>query len=333
MIFGALFWLFGLASAFATDLAFEFSPTIEKGANPWLSLSSPRDTRTMQIAVVTPVKTYNFTKTNVGAGQSVRIEWPRNSAVTEATVKILVEYTDSFEEEIEIPLTWNYGVPLSVDLSKAHADVSTRTLSVRVNTPVDKAEIVAYGAHKAVIEQQEIALHAGPGEIDIPWIGSPSEVVLLDVTLHAGTAYAGFTYSPWFLDIPHEDVLFDSNSSVINASEEPKLQATLVQLHDVLDKYGEIVPVKLYIAGCTDTVGESQHNRDLSRDRAKAIATWLRKNGYSKPIFYYGFGESWLAEATGDGVDSPLNRRAQYMVGANPPPGGSGVPAVSWIPL
>jgi len=333
MIAAAFFWLWSVSAALATDLSFEFAPTVAKGANPWISLSSPREVRSMQIAVETSAKTHTFTKTNLAAGQSVRIEWPRNPAITEALVKVLVEYTDSYEEEIEIPLTWSFGAALSVDLSRASADVAKRTLSVKVSTKVDKAEVIAYGAHKVVLDQQTVDIGAGPGEIHVPWIGSPSDVVLLDVTLHAGASYSGFTYSPWFLDIPHDDVLFDSNSSVINPSEEPKLQATLAQLHDVLDKYGEIVPVKLYIAGCTDTVGDAQHNRDLSRDRAKAIASWLRKNGYSKPIFYYGFGESWLAEATGDGVDSPLNRRAQYMVGANPPPAGSGVPAVSWIPL
>jgi outer membrane protein OmpA-like peptidoglycan-associated protein len=91
--------------------------------------------------------------------------------------------------------------------------------------------------------------------------------------------------------------------------------------------------VKLYIAGCTDTVGDEAHNRDLSQSRARAIATWLRTHGYSKPIYYHGFGESWLSVPTGDGVDSPANRRAMYMVGANPPPAGSGVPVAAWTPL
>ena len=63
------------------------------------------------------------------------------------------------------------------------------------------------------------------------------------------------------------------------------------------------------------------------------IATWLRNHGYDKPIYYHGFGEGLLATPTGDGVDEPRNRRALYMVGANPPPAGSGVPSVGWTEL
>ena len=91
--------------------------------------------------------------------------------------------------------------------------------------------------------------------------------------------------------------------------------------------------MKLYIAGCTDTVGDASYNRDLSRRRAKSIAGWLRANGYDMPIYYYGFGEGLPAVRTGDGVDEPANRRALYLVGANPPPAGSGIPSVGWIEL
>jgi outer membrane protein OmpA-like peptidoglycan-associated protein len=104
-------------------------------------------------------------------------------------------------------------------------------------------------------------------------------------------------------------------------------------LQDVVEKYGSMVPVKLYIAGCTDTVGDAGSNAELSQRRARAIASWLRGHGYDKPIFTWGFGESLLAVQTGDNVDSAVNRRALYMVGANPPPAGSGVPAVGWRPL
>jgi outer membrane protein OmpA-like peptidoglycan-associated protein len=97
--------------------------------------------------------------------------------------------------------------------------------------------------------------------------------------------------------------------------------------------YGDLVPVKLYIAGCTDTVGDAAHNDDLSRRRARSIASWLRSHGYDQPIFYHGFGERLLAVPTGDGVDELANRRALYLVSSNPPPAGSGIPSVGWTAL
>ena len=105
------------------------------------------------------------------------------------------------------------------------------------------------------------------------------------------------------------------------------------ELNTVIDKYGEVVPVKLFIGGCTDTVGNKSSNAELSRKRARAIGAWLRDHGTAIPIFYHGFGESWLATPTGDEVDNATNRRAVYMVGANPPPSSAGVPAARWSGL
>ena len=321
------------SAAHAQDLAFNYAPSLGATDKPWFSITPSRTVAHLQVVVTAGSQTYKFDKTNLPAGKAVRVDWTRDPTVTNADVDVLAEYADSSEEEQDIAIKYTYAGNLSVDLSHARADIDKGTITVRVTSAVDSADVVAKGAHGAVLDQQTVDLYAGPGDVVVPWVGRASEVVLLDVTLHSGPSYAGFTYSPWFLDIPHDDVLFDSDQATIGASEEPKLKATYDQLADVLDKYGSIVPVKLYIAGCTDTQGDAGHNLELSTRRAKAIASWLRSHGYNQPIFYHGFGEGWLQVQTGDGMDEQANRRAVYMVGANPPPPGSGVPAVSWTSL
>jgi len=325
--------LVATVAAWAGDLGFGYSPAPAPGENPAFIVTPKRPVASMRVVIEAGGRSYEFTKTGVGAGEAARFEWRRDDSVTDATAWVQAEFTDSTTEEAKVPFSWSYGAPLKVDLSNASADVKARTLTVKVTAPVQSAEIKAYGARKVLLDERQVPIGDGPGEIEVPWVGHPSDVVLLDVKLHGDSAWAGFTYSPWFLDIPHDDVLFETNSDVIRPAEEPKLQATLKQLQDVLDKYGEVVPVKLYIAGCTDTQGDKASNRDLSRRRARAIARWLRSHGYSKPIYYHGFGEELLAVPTGDGVDEAANRRALYMVGANPPPAGSGVPSVRWTPL
>ncbi|MCB9763669.1 MAG: OmpA family protein [Alphaproteobacteria bacterium] len=322
-----------LASAFGSELDFGYTPNPGPGETPALFITPPRAVDELVVSCEAGGRTYDWTKRGVGAGQKQTFSWDRDTSVTEASCYVRVRFGDGMVEEVTLPISYSFGGALSVDLSKASADIAEHTLTVRVTGPVETAEIVAYGAGRAELERREVTLSAGPGELTLPWAGDPAEVVLLDITVRNSQAWAGFTFSPWFMDIPHDDVLFDTNSDVITPDEEWKLKRTLEELHDVLDKYGDIVPVKLYIAGCTDTVGDAGSNRALSQRRAKAIAAWLRAHGYDKPIYYYGFGEGLLAVPTGDGVDEVRNRRVLYMVGASPPPAGSGVPSVGWIAL
>lgn len=320
-------------SAQAGDLNFGYVPSPEPGQNPALLITPIRPVANLWVDCEAGDETHSFERSGLPADKEARFEWPRDESVTEARCSIVADYADSAREEIVVPIQYSYATPLSVDLTGAAADLKARKLTVKVTARVDRADVIAYGAHKKVLDSGTVDIGDGPGTIEVPWVGSASDVVLLDVTLHAGGAWAGFTYSPWFLDIPHDDVLFESNQAVIRAEEEPKLKSTLADLREVLDKYGEVVPVKLFIAGCTDTVGDTAHNQDLSLRRARAIASWLRNNGFNAPIFYWGFGEGLPAVKTGDGVDEPRNRRALYMVGANPPPAGSGIPSVSWRAL
>ena len=319
-------------AAHAGDLDFGYTMAPEPGEQPALYVTPSRAVANLWITIETGNGTYEHKASALAAGTAHTVSWPADGGTNiEATVTC--DFTDGHREELILPLTLTYGSALEIDLSAARADVAQRTLTVSVTAPVDRAEIVVYGARKAKVAEKQIGLTGGPGEVEIPWVGDPSDAVLLDVKVWAGDSWASFSYSPWFLDIPHEDVLFESGRAEIRATEEPKLRDTLTQLRDVLDKYGSVVPVKLYIAGCTDTVGSASANKSLSERRARAIASWLRSNGYSQPIYYYGFGESLLADPTGDEVESAANRRALYMVGANPPPAGSGVPSVNWWKL
>lgn len=315
------------------DLSFGYTPAPGPGENPAFLVTPLRPVANLYVSCEVGGKTPEWTKANLPANKQVRFEFARDAKVTHADCFVRGSFADGNVTETSVPIDWQYKGQLSVDLSKASADVAAKTVTVHTTAPVTEAEIVAYGAHKAVLDKSVVPVSGGPGAVTVPFVGNPAEVVLLDVTLRNETAWSGFTYSPWFLDIPHEDVLFPTDSADIPPSEVWKLEATLTQLRDVLEKYGAIVPVKLYIAGCTDTVGDSAHNRDLSLRRAQSIAKWLRAHGYDKPIFYWGFGEGLLAVQTGDNVDMQVNRRALYMVGANPPPAGSGVPSVGWKAL
>ncbi len=325
-------WL-ATMTAWAGELEFGYSPSLGPGEQPMLSVTVPRSVSSIWIQVEAGGQSWDFERSSMNAGEQFKVHWGRDPSVTEALATIRCEFTDGYVEAVQVPVSYSYAGRLEVDLSRATADVQKRILTVDVNQPIERADITALGARKMVLDKRTVEIGDGPGSIDVPWIGDASEVVLLDVTLHTVNAWSGFTYSPWFLDIPHDDVIFETGKWDIGPLEEPKLQALKTELESVIDKYGSVVQVKLYIGGCTDTVGTAESNRTLSRNRARAIGEWLSVNGISIPIFYYGFGEGWLAERTGDGVDNAANRRAVYMVGANPPPASAGVPSARWSAL
>jgi len=326
-------WMALSAPALAQDLDFGTLPTLEAGQVPSLFITPQRPVELLRVSCEVGGRTHEWEESDLPAGGKRTYAWSRDPSVTHADCTVKVRFADGATDWITLPLDYSYGGGLHIDLSRASVDLAAKTLRVDVTAPVVRAEVTAYGAGKAELDSRSVGIEGGPGTVEVPWIGEPSDVVLLEVTLHAANAWAGFTYSPWFLDIPHDDVLFETNSATIDPSEAWKLERTLSELQEVLTLYGSMVPVKLYIAGCTDTVGDAGSNRELSKRRARAIATWLRDHGYSHPIFYYGFGESLPAVRTGDGVDEVRNRRALYLVGANPPPAGSGVPSVGWHAL
>ena len=320
-------------TAAAGELEFGYSPSLGPGDRPMLSVTVPRTVASLWVEVEAGAETVEFSRTGMAAGEKATIHWPRDPSVVAALATIRVEFTDGYVEAVQVPISYSYAGQLEVDLSRARADLARNTLTVSVTREVERAEITAYGARKAVLDRRTIELVGGPGEIEVPWVGAPDEVVLLDVTLHGGNAWAGFTYSPWFVDIPHDDVVFQSGLWSIDSTETPKLDRLLQDVTGLVEKYGSVVPVKLYIGGCTDTVGSRESNASLSRNRAQAIGAWLRNSGLDIPIFYSGFGESWLAVDTADGVENALNRRAVYMLGANPPPASAGVPRTRWRAL
>ena len=132
--------------------------------------------------------------------------------------------------------------------------------------------------------------------------------------------WIGWEVVRFYIEIPHEDVVFETAKWEIRPSEAPKLDAALKIMIDTIKKYGKLVECELYIAGHTDTVGSIASNRELSRQRARSIAKYFSTHGLKKiPMYVRGFGEEMLRIQTGDNVDEERNRRAQYIISTFPP--------------
>ena len=217
------------------------------------------------------------------------------------------------------------GGELTVIVDKTKVDLAAGRMPIQINSPDGKVELRIFGASGGdpLLEQeQEFADRDPVIPFWLTWKPLPksTEVGRVDLKVSdAGGAYKSFALFPWSVYIPHEEVNFATDSASIASTETPKLQASLGKIADALAKHKNLGPIKLYIAGHTDTVGAAPYNLGLSRKRAQSIAGWFRKNGLRIPISYEGFGEFALLVATPDNTDERRNRRVDYILATEDP--------------
>lgn len=162
-----------------------------------------------------------------------------------------------------------------------------------------------------------------PGtKLTVSWQPHGEDDVVLQVRLTCHDPdgfFAPMETFPWVLHIPHEEVVFATGKAEIAQEERPKLDDAYEKIVVAIRRYGKVVPIKLYVIGHTDTVGDAASNLSLSIARARSIAAYFRTKGIKVPILYAGMGETQLAVPTPDDTDEPLNRRADYVLKVEEP--------------
>lgn len=269
------------------------------------------------------------------AGQ--KVDLPLELGAGKYTCKGSISVLADDGSEGSMPLSFAVEVlpPLQIRMAPGSLDVANRRVSVILDRASSRVEVTVRGP-KGVELGGAVTPKAVPAgtPIEVQWSQSAGEAMKLLVRgFDADGFYSDIELSPWRYSVPHEDVVFATNSAVIESAEEPKLQAAMVDVQNVLDKYGSDVIIKLYVAGHTDTVGDTGHNQTLSLDRAKSIANWFKRAGFKGDIFYQGLGERDQAVATADSVDEPKNRRVTYVLAAQSPEIPADAAGASWALL
>lgn len=221
---------------------------------------------------------------------------------------------------------------LRISIDRSKVDLKQHRLEIVLSHEATKLTLQVTGDSGAVLADQEIDLTGTPAGVPAVVTWSPAtEEPPARIELRAVDAlgyWAKAWLLPWSVSIPHREVLFKTGSSRIEDAEKPKLEESYAQIADAVARHQELGAVTLFVAGHTDTVGRATDNFRLSRDRARAIAGWFRERGLRIPIAFEGFGESSLLVKTGDEVDEPRNRRADYIVAFEEP----AIPAVGFRP-
>ena len=110
------------------------------------------------------------------------------------------------------------------------------------------------------------------------------------------------------------DILFDFDKADIRRTAEPTLT-------DIARLVTSIPAGTIMIEGHTDSRGSAQHNKDLSLQRANAVAKWLVTHGANKArlsVKAMGDSRPVAPNTLENGADNPdgraLNRRVEFVL-------------------
>ncbi len=271
------------------------------------------------------------------AGQEVVWEWAQPVGRQSYSGTLTVVYGDGQEGAMSPQFTIEVLGPLKVEVPREQVDLDAHTLEVLMDRPAGAVELVVLADTGATIYEGTTPFSGeAPGTpLKASWSQPPDATVIrIDIKGYdTHEFWGGVELSPWSVEIPHEELVFDTGRSSVRADQIPKLDATYELIDEAVQTYGHLVKINLYVAGYTDTQGGNSSNMTLSSSRARSIAADLKRRGFPGSVFYQGFGEEVLAVATPDEFDEERNRRAVYILSAEMPPVSGGIPAQDWTEL
>jgi outer membrane protein OmpA-like peptidoglycan-associated protein len=312
----------------AQPVSYQLKGQVPIGQKPVLEVRAARKVTDLRIELDRDDGKH-FTIKHAGLAKDQAVKLPfgdgaAGKASYKGTLSVQIAGEGAWSGELELATFIN--APMKVTYDADHLDLDKRVLQFKLSRPAGSAGLVVIGedgkelASSSATYKQE----AADTWLSITWT-QPAKTRVLMLKLRAVSADGIVTnveLIPWSVAIEHEDVNFSVDSAVIEAGESAKLDASVARIAEVVKNAERFMKMKLYVAGHTDTVGANAKNRKLSLDRARAIASYLRKKGVTIPIAFAGFGEDVLKVKTADSTDERANRRADYVIGpaAGAPP-------------
>jgi hypothetical protein len=261
------------------------------------------------------------------AGSRRSLEFDAPVGTSTWTGELSVRLIDGTTGEMPLSFEVEVGKGLTLTVPEDRLDLKASKLQLQLSGPADLCEYwVDFDGQDPRHGFERFEGEPAGTWLTVSWPSHGEDDVVLRIRLHCqdrSKFFTGIELYPWKLAIAHEEVTFESGKWDVPPAEAAKLQPALARIQEAVRRYGKVVPIKLYVMGHTDTVGDAGSNVTLSRNRARAIAAWFRKAGLKVPVFAAGFGEAYPAVETPDDTDEPRNRRADYVLSNQPPAQGS----------
>lgn len=321
----------------ATDLGIEFKTSVQGNASPAIVIKNKRDVKSIEFVLSDAAgKRQTVRANNLGAGSVKNLQFKHGTGTSAYKASVNVVWGDGEKDTFDLTFEATRVGKLAMDIKSEDVDIDARTLRARVNNPAASIELSVVGeSGNELWSGREAFDPPAPSGTDLAltWDEPTEKILYMQLKIYDIAGYwVGMKITPFSIEIPHDELVFDFGSAAVRPDQSPKLEVTLGHVNDALAKHGTLLQLKLFIAGFTDTVGDNASNRALSLARAHSIASWFRKRGLKIPIYYAGFGEEVLAKQTPDETEEQANRRAVYILSSHTPV-GKDVPRNDWKPL
>ncbi len=312
-------------NAVANDLDLSITSPVSENNFPVLILHVQKAANEIRVKVKSHGVRVNRSLKSVTAGKRLEIELAQNKVgIWQWKGSLSVEFADGSTGRMPLSFGTEVRRPPKLVLHRNGLNLKERELTVALNRTAQKVTLEVVSEEGLVIAGSEERFERIPaGEpLQMRW-QTDSTVPVMKISL-VGYDVDGFfsptlALYPWSLSIPHEEVMFETASAEVRTAETSKLHSALLEMNKRIQQYEKLIPIKLFVLGHTDSVGEKSKNRKLSHERATSIARWFVKQGLKVPVYVRGFGESDLRVPTPDEVDEPVNRRADYILAVEPP--------------
>jgi len=272
------------------------------------------------------------------AGQPIRIDIPVGPGQHNCVGTLNGIFSDGTSGEMPLQFLVAVQHAIALRVTSEDLDLESRTVKVHTDRPIAQIELSVFGESGTVLGTTAKG-HAKSSPIELTWSQTKEEVLKLHIkaTTNKGLS-STLDLFPWSYQIPHQDIVFNPGSAMIPLDEVSKLEDVMANIQAVLKRFspeaiGFEVPMSLYLAGFTDTVGNRVSNQQLSEERAKSLGAWFKGNGFDGVIQYQGFGERALAVQTADEVSEAANRRVMYIIAVDTPNVSGALPGKSWRKL
>lgn len=269
---------------------------------------------------------------NIGADSPHELLFDPRPGNTVYQVGIKAVFADGSVYDDQAEMTFTAAPAMKVSIPKQDVDMDAGRLVFHTNNEPFRAVLDIIDLDGEVMHHEEFNYFAGATTTQhISWPLPRRPIKTLRVVVYDKLgSFGGMEFFPFQVEIPHQEVVFDSGQDAVRADQLPRVKATMAHIRTEIQRYGTDLTLRLYVAGFTDTVGDAAGNQALSERRARSIAAAFKQLGLAVPIYYQGFGEKVLAVATADNVDEERNRRALYILSDHTPASSPGLPGSAW---